>query len=94
MGMAPLAGLEENPLGPLWMRAGVWIFRHGEHFYNFQGLRRYKDKFNPEWRPRYLASFGGMLLPNELIGIVSLISGITHKSRRTALFGLPETPFG
>lgn len=79
MGMAPLAGLENHPLGPIWMRAGVWIFLHGENFYNFQGLRRYKDKFNPQWRPRYLASFGGVQLPNELIGITTLISGSARK---------------
>lgn len=75
MGMAPLAGLESHPLGPFWLRVGVWIFRNGEHFYNFQGLRRYKDKFNPQWRPRYLASIGSMQLPSELLAITSLISG-------------------
>jgi phosphatidylglycerol lysyltransferase len=75
MGMAPLAGLENHPLSPVWMRMGVWVFGHGEHFYNFQGLRRYKEKFNPQWRPRYLASLGSVQLPNELLGINALISG-------------------
>jgi lysylphosphatidylglycerol synthetase-like protein (DUF2156 family) len=36
------------------------LFRHGEHFYNFQGLRAFKDKFDPIWEPRYLASLGGL----------------------------------
>ena len=45
------------------MRAGALVFRYGEHFYNFEGLRRYKDKFGPVWTPRYLACPGGMALP-------------------------------
>ena len=82
MGMAPLAGLDNHPLGPLWSRLGVWVFRSGEHFYNFQGLRQYKDKFDPQWRPRYLASLGGAQLSAELIGITSLISGGLRRSNR------------
>jgi phosphatidylglycerol lysyltransferase len=75
MGMAPLAGLEDHPLSPLWTRIGVWIFRHGEHFYNFKGLRNYKAKFTPQWRPRYLASMGNTQLPNELLSVTMLIAG-------------------
>ena len=49
LGMAPLSGLEAHPLAPAWHRVGNFIFRHGEHFYNFEGLRRYKMKFDPVW---------------------------------------------
>jgi len=75
MGMAPLSGMEDRALAPLWNRVGSFIFRHGEHFYNFQGLREYKEKFNPLWEPKYLASPGGLALPRVLINIASLISG-------------------
>ena len=75
LGMAPLSGLEDHALAPLWNRLGAFMFRHGEHFYNFQGLRRYKDKFDPEWEPRYLASPGGLALPRILTNIAALISG-------------------
>jgi phosphatidylglycerol lysyltransferase len=75
LGMAPLSGLEDRALAPLWNRLGAFMFRHGEHFYNFQGLRRYKDKFDPEWEPRYLASPGGLALPRILTNITALISG-------------------
>lgn len=78
MGMAPLSGLEEYALAPLWNRLGALVFRHGEHFYNFQGLRRYKEKFDPEWEPKYLASPGGLKLPRILTNIALLISG-DHK---------------
>ncbi len=47
LGMAPLSGLDRHPLAPAWHRVGNFVFRHGEHFYNFEGLRRYKAKFDP-----------------------------------------------
>ena len=74
-GMAPLSGLEDRALAPLWSRAGAFVFRHGEHFYNFRGLREYKDKFNPQWQPRYLAYPSGLALPQILANIATLISG-------------------
>jgi phosphatidylglycerol lysyltransferase len=75
MGMAPLSGLENRALAPLWNRLGAFVFRHGEHFYNFQGLRKYKEKFNPQWRPKYLAAPGGLSLPQTFTNLATLISG-------------------
>ena len=75
LGMAPFSGLENRALAPLWNRLGAFVFRYGEHFYNFQGLRQYKEKFDPEWRPRYLASPGGLALPQIFANLATLISG-------------------
>ncbi len=75
LGMAPLSGLERRRLSTKWNRFGGVLFRHGEHFYNFQGLRRYKQKFDPVWQPRYLASPGGIVLPRILANVAALISG-------------------
>jgi len=75
LGMAPLSGLEDHELAPLWNRFGALVFRYGEHFYNFQGLRQYKEKFDPEWRPKYLACPGGMALPRIFTNLGTLISG-------------------
>jgi phosphatidylglycerol lysyltransferase len=75
LGMAPLSGLEARALAPLWSRAGALLFRHGEHFYNFQGLRDYKEKFTPTWEPRYLASPGGLALPRVVANVAALVSG-------------------
>ncbi|HTK83702.1 MAG TPA: bifunctional lysylphosphatidylglycerol flippase/synthetase MprF [Patescibacteria group bacterium] len=79
LGMAPLSGMERHPLAPLWHKIGTLIYHHGEEFYNFEGLHAYKDKFNPVWRARYLASPPGPRLPLVLINIVAVISG--HKDR-------------
>ncbi|HEX6630280.1 MAG TPA: bifunctional lysylphosphatidylglycerol flippase/synthetase MprF, partial [Gemmatimonadaceae bacterium] len=75
LGMAPLAGLQPRTLAPLWSRIGALLYRHGEHFYNFQGLRQYKQKFDPVWEPRYLASPGGLALPRILTNVAALVSG-------------------
>jgi phosphatidylglycerol lysyltransferase len=75
LGMAPFSGLESRTLAPLWTRVGAFMYRYGEHFYNFQGLREYKEKFDPVWEPRYLASPGGLALPRILTSIAALISG-------------------
>jgi phosphatidylglycerol lysyltransferase len=74
-GMAPLAGLQHRALAPLWSRLGAFVFRHGESFYSFRGLREYKDRFDPVWEPRYLASPGGLALPLILTDVASLIGG-------------------
>ncbi len=75
LGMAPLSGLEHHPLAPVWHKFGNLLFRHGEDFYNFEGLRAYKEKFAPVWRPRYLACHGGLALPRVLLDSAALISG-------------------
>jgi phosphatidylglycerol lysyltransferase len=75
LGMAPLSGLGARRLAPRWHQVGGFVFRHGEHFYNFQGLRRYKAKFGPVWTPRYLLAPGGMALPRILADTSLLISG-------------------
>ncbi|WP_324102929.1 bifunctional lysylphosphatidylglycerol flippase/synthetase MprF [Noviherbaspirillum sp.] len=75
LGMAPLSGLAGQRQSPIWRHVGTLIYRHGEHFYNFNGLRRYKAKFNPVWRPLYLASPGGVALPGILVDVTALMAG-------------------
>ena len=75
LGIVPLAGLERHPLAPAWHRLGNFVFRHGEHFYNFEGLKLYKQKFAPQWQPRYLASRGTLALPAALLDSSRLIAG-------------------
>jgi phosphatidylglycerol lysyltransferase len=75
LGMAPLAGFQSRTLAPLWTRAGAFVYRYGEHFYNFRGLREYKNKFDPVWVPRYVASPGGIVVPAILANVAALISG-------------------
>ncbi len=75
LGMAPLSGFEDSPLATLWNRLGAFLYEHGEAVYSFQGLRAFKEKFNPRWEPRYLAYPGGLRLPRILADTSALIAG-------------------
>jgi phosphatidylglycerol lysyltransferase len=58
LGVAPFSGVRPMPLGsPLHQLASL-VWRFGGRFYNFQGLRAFKGKFQPRWEPRYLAVSG------------------------------------
>ncbi len=74
-GMSPFAGLEDRQLAPLWSQAGAFLFRHGEHFYNFQGLHEYKEKFAPVWQPKFIACPRGLMLPRIIANMAALVSG-------------------
>ena len=75
LGMAPLSGFEESPVAPLWNRLASFLYKHGEAVYNFQGLRAFKEKFDPVWQPHYLAYPGGLRLPLVLADVSALIAG-------------------
>jgi phosphatidylglycerol lysyltransferase len=82
LGMAPLSGLEEHALAPAWHKIGRMVTRYGEMFYSFEGLRKYKEKFNPVWRPRYLAAPDGIAMAGALLDVTALISGGVRKVLR------------
>ncbi len=75
LGMAPMSGMIAHPLATRWHRLGRLVFEHGERFYNFRGLRSFKDKFDPQWEPRYLAAPGGLAPLLALSDTAALISG-------------------
>jgi phosphatidylglycerol lysyltransferase len=82
LGMAPLSGLEEHALAPAWHKIGRMVQRYGETFYPFEGLRKYKEKFLPVWRPRYLAAPHGLAMAGALLDVTALISGGVGKVLR------------
>lgn len=82
LGMAPLSGLEEHALAPAWHKIGRMVQRYGEMFYHFEGLRKYKEKFLPVWRPRYLAAPAGLAMAGALLDVTTLISGGVGKVLR------------
>ena len=75
LGAAPFAGVENRDLAPLWNRVGGFIYDHGEQFYRFEGLRAFKEKFDPVWSPHYLACPGGLSAPRILYEVNVLVSG-------------------
>jgi lysylphosphatidylglycerol synthetase-like protein (DUF2156 family) len=85
-GMAPLAGLDDRPLAPIMSRVGRLLFERGEDIYNFQGVRRYKDKYDPLWAPRYLAAARKWAIPFLMadVGLISSggMAGLTRRGRK------------
>jgi phosphatidylglycerol lysyltransferase len=75
LGAAPFSGLENHQLASLWNRIGGFAYEHGERFYNFEGLRAFKQKFDPDWSPNYMACPGGMAVPHVLYEVNVLVSG-------------------
>ena len=83
LGMAPLSGLERDSLAPMWNEIARHVFRHSQHFVNFQALRRYKEKFTPVWYPRYVVCPGGLNLRHVLTTVAGIIySGLDPEEQR------------
>jgi hypothetical protein len=57
-GHGPLAAVGATRRARPMERLAHQFFLHGEAWYNYQGLRRFKERFHPAWEPRYLAYRG------------------------------------
>jgi len=75
LGATPLAGMETHPLASPWLRIGGFVYSHGERFYNFEGLRAFKEKFDPVWSPHYIVTSGGLSVPRAFLNVNALVSG-------------------
>ncbi len=83
LGMAPLSRVGDNPYARVNERLAALAFQYGGRFYNYQGLRRYKEKFDPQWIGAYLAYPRGLWVPGLLIDVAALVDG----GYRRFLFG-------
>ncbi|WP_165983040.1 bifunctional lysylphosphatidylglycerol flippase/synthetase MprF [Macrococcus brunensis] len=54
MGMATLSNVGQNRYGYARERVAGHVFNHFNNLYSFQGLRKYKQKYNPEWNERFV----------------------------------------
>jgi phosphatidylglycerol lysyltransferase len=88
LGMAPLSSVGELRWARSFERLAHLFFRHGEHWFNFQGLRRFKEKFEPAWEPRYMAYPKPWDWPAAVTSTAVLIAGgwpaLVFTRRRTA----------
>ncbi len=88
LGMAPLATVGETPQARLPERLANILFQHGEHWYNFRGLRLFKEKFDPVWVPRYLAYPSFWMLPQVIASVAAMIAG----GWRKVIFPVAQEP--
>ncbi|RCS24259.1 bifunctional lysylphosphatidylglycerol flippase/synthetase MprF [Phyllobacterium salinisoli] len=75
LGAAPLSGLSGSPLASRWNRFGSFLYKRGADFYHFDGLKAFKEKFDPVWSPHYLICPGGLDTPRTLVDVTTLING-------------------
>ena len=81
LGMAPLSGLESHAQAHRWHKVGTMLYNVGEPFYNFRGLKAFKDKFGPNWESRFLVYPPGSNLTFVLSNI-ALVIGAKQVKRR------------
>ncbi len=77
LGIAPLLDVEESPLAPFKDQMKEILSPHGRAS-ALQDIRKEKERFNPEWSPKYLAAPGNLSLPVAFNNIRSLVSKIPH----------------
>ncbi len=75
LGMAPLASVGVSRGAHGRERLARVLFQHGEHWYNFQGLRQYKEKFEPVWQPRYMGYQSAWEFPVATAYVAALVAG-------------------
>ena len=79
LGLAPLSRRAEvEPFhNPLWLDIVLaWIRKHGQRFYNFDGLDAFKAKLRPDrWEPVFAVSNESQVSFRTLYAIASAFSG-------------------
>ena len=62
LGLCPLVGLDDAEQDENGLIGSVlrFAYANGDRFYSFSGLHRFKSKYEPEWRDRYIAYQGGL----------------------------------
>ncbi len=75
LGLSSLSGVGEHPEDPAAEKILHFIYEHVDQFYNFKGLHEFKNKFHPEWSPRYLIYPGATSLPAVWMAVVEANSG-------------------
>jgi phosphatidylglycerol lysyltransferase len=75
LGLSALSGLGEQSDDPAIEKVLHYVYEHVNLGYNFKGLHNFKEKFNPEWSPRYLIYPGTMALSQAWLAIAHANSG-------------------
>lgn len=55
LGVAPLSNVGIKSTAPIVERFVRVIYKYGNSFYSFTGLRRYKEKYANKWQPHYIS---------------------------------------
>ncbi len=73
--LSALSGVGEHPESRRLEKVLGYLYEHLNRFYNFKGLRAYKEKFRPRWEPRYLVYPRLRALPDVVVALIRADSG-------------------
>jgi phosphatidylglycerol lysyltransferase len=75
LGLSALSGVGGQSTDPAVERVMHFVYEHVNQFYNFKGLHAFKEKFHPEWSPRYLIYNGAANLAQSWLAVMQVSSG-------------------
>ncbi|MEQ8223871.1 MAG: phosphatidylglycerol lysyltransferase domain-containing protein, partial [Candidatus Eremiobacterota bacterium] len=75
LGLCPFTGIEDESNDPVIEKALKYIYENINQFFNFKGIHTFKEKFQPEWSPRYIIYPSQALLPSVCLSLVQAIEG-------------------
>ncbi len=83
MGLCPLVGIEEDKSSDSALVNGLlkFAYANGDRFYSFSGLYKFKNKYYPKWRSRYIIYKGGIAQFTKINRSLMLIMRKTAKMR-------------
>jgi glycosyltransferase 2 family protein len=71
---SPASGVTPNWQAPILTTLARLAYKYGENIYNFQGVRRFKSKFHPDWEDVFMASPKGTNAFRAALTSASLIN--------------------
>lgn len=74
LGMAPLLNVGKTFFSREIESLSSLVYNHGAKIYSFDGLFKYKNKFKPIWRPKYIVYKKSDNILNVIINLVRLIN--------------------
>ncbi|WP_270583106.1 bifunctional lysylphosphatidylglycerol flippase/synthetase MprF [Bacillus smithii] len=74
LGMTPLSNVGQTETAFWPERIASHMFHHIQYIYHFAGLRKFKEKYDPNWEPRYMAYRKYRFLPFSMIDVARLIN--------------------
>lgn len=74
MGMAPLSNVGRSKYSFLREKMAAKIYSHGQHFYSFEGLKKFKEKYCESWDGRYMAYKKRTSLIFTMVQVIMLVS--------------------
>ncbi len=80
LGLCPLSGLQadEQTGGGAVDSVLRFVYANGSRFYSFKGLRRFKAKYEPAWRSRYIVYRGGLGGFTRTLNALRRAMGVRH----------------